>query len=76
MQMVIFLVISIISLALYLIFDLLPIYRNKEWKVFWIYLTIIFTAFVFHVLTLFDVDIPSPTKPIKQLVYFIFGLQD
>lgn len=70
--------ISLYSLVLFLfiIFDLLPRLREKQWKVFWVYAFFICSSFILHILVSLGYKIPSPAIPIKSVVSKIFGLQD
>jgi len=65
-----------IIIALFIIFDLIPIYHQKKMKVFWVYTVLIFFSYVIHILFTLGVKVPSPAIPIKKLVSFIFGLQE
>lgn len=67
-------VIASITIALFIIFDLLPIFYQKQWKAFWVYVILISFAYVVHILYLFDIKLPSPAVPIKKLVSYIFRL--
>lgn len=65
----------IICTAFYIfliIFELIPIYRNKEWKLFWIYSIILLITYIVSVAYSLDIKLPSPADPIKNLVTFIF----
>lgn len=63
--------------TLFIIFDLIPIYkRRKDLKVFWIYLIMILTAYIVHVLVTFDINVPSPADPLKKIVSYIWSLPD
>lgn len=59
----------------FIIFDLFPLLKEKMWKEFWIYSTLISAAFVIHILVAFDFKLPSPAVPIKRLVQYLFGIQ-
>lgn len=60
----------------FIVFDLIPIYREKKWKVFWVYTILLAFSYVIHILFTIGVKIPSPAIPIKKLVSFVFGLQE
>lgn len=60
--------------AYYVSSDLIPIYQEKQWKTFWIYSAMITLALFFTILVAMDVPIPSPSIPIKKIIYSIFGL--
>lgn len=58
---------------LFLCIDIIPILKNKEWKVFIIYSIIITTAYTCTVLTEMGVKIPSPSNPLKEMITSIVG---
>ncbi len=74
--MFIILVLASVTSFLFIYFDLLPIFHQKNWKVFWLYSIILFFAYLIVILYLLEIKVPSPAKPLKKLVFFIFGLQD
>lgn len=53
--------------------DLVPIYRNKQWKVFWIYAAMMALLVFVSALIRLHIDIPSPATPLKKLITIIFG---
>ena len=62
---------------IYLIFifvDLIPSFKKKEWKPFWIYTVIMTFAFALTVAYSFNVKIPSPSYPIKAFIKYLVGL--
>lgn len=61
-------------MSLYIFGDLVPIYRKKQWKVFWIYTIIMFLDFILIVLTALEIPLPSPSFPVKKIILSIFGL--
>ena len=65
-----------IIVTFFIIFDLLPIFHQKQWKAFWVYVILISFSYVVHILYLLDIKFPSPAVPIKKLVSYIFGLRD
>ncbi|PYG87774.1 hypothetical protein LY28_01794 [Ruminiclostridium sufflavum DSM 19573] len=65
-----------LTIFLFVLFDLIPLYRKKKRKAFWIYIILIFFAYTSHVLYILDIKIPSPATPIKKLVIYIWGLQN
>ena len=58
---------------LFLYIDIIPILKNKEWKVFIIYSIIITTAYTCTVLSELGVKIPSPANPLKEMITSIVG---
>ncbi len=66
----------ILCTAVYILFvliDVIPIIRSKQWKVLTIYSILIITSFTLSVLFELGVKLPSPSYPIKNIVTAIFG---
>jgi len=62
---------------IYLIFifvDLIPLFKKKNWKPFWIYTVILAFAFALTVAFSFNVKIPSPSYPIEVFIKYLVGL--
>jgi len=74
--MVIEIALCSIIMAFFIIFELSPMFHQKQWKAFWVYVILIAFSYVIHTLYAMNVNLPSPDIPIKKLVSFIFGLQD
>lgn len=74
--MAIIITLNTIVFLLFIIFDLIPIFHKKKWKVFWVYTILISFSYVIHILLTIGVKIPSPADPIKKLVSSIFGFQN
>ncbi len=53
-------------------FDLLPLIKNKEKKVYWIYMVLFFASFCVLILYTYHVDVPSPSPVIKQMILKMF----
>lgn len=60
--------------SLYILWELMPIYKQKQWKVFWIYTIILLLDFILVILTALDAPLPNPSFPVKKIVLSIFGL--
>lgn len=63
--------------SLYILFifiDLIPAYKNKQNKLFWIYSILLAFSYVILILISLDVKIPSPSPLIKKVVSTIFNL--
>ena len=71
--MLIFLLLLLI-VTVFGLHDLVPIFRDKNWRVFWPYITVIVFHLFVTVLIRLNVEIPSPAGPLKRLVSVIFGL--
>lgn len=53
--------------------DIVPVYRNKQWKVFGTYVAIMFLLIFVLILKSFNIAIPSPTLLITKLVTLVTG---
>lgn len=67
-------VVFLFTVSLYIFGDLIPLFKQKQWKVFWIYTIILSLDFILVILTALDVPIPSPSFPMKKIILSIFGL--
>jgi hypothetical protein len=67
-------IILLLIIPIFAFNDLEPVYRNRQWKVFWTYAAIMTLLVFIAVLVTLDVEIPSPIAPINKLVALIFGL--
>ncbi|SHI13277.1 hypothetical protein SAMN02745823_02674 [Sporobacter termitidis DSM 10068] len=54
--------------------DLIPIVRNKRWKVLAVYAVLILASYTFSMLTEQGIQLPSPAGPLKDLVTSIVGI--
>jgi hypothetical protein len=63
----------LIAFMIFVIADIVPLYKGKQWKNFGIYMLLFILAVVLNVLVVFGVDIPSPTKTIENFTDLIFG---
>lgn len=57
------------------VFELVPIYKDKDKKLFWVYSVILALTYTIHMLIIIGVQIPSPAAPIKKLIAAIFDLE-
>ena len=60
---------------MYFITDIVPVYKNKQWKLFWAYSVMMAFAYVLLFLISIGIDIDSPLKPVKRLIIAIWGLK-
>ncbi len=67
------LIFSTLIYAFFILLDVIPMARNKQWKVLVIYIGLITTAFVLTMLMELGVKLPSPAKPIERIVTAIIG---
>lgn len=61
---------------LFVIIDLIPLYENKQWKLFCTYTSLLLISYTLLILIVLDIKIPSPAMPIKNAVSAIFGLSE
>lgn len=54
--------------AYYILSDLVPIYKEKQWKLFWIYTILISLDFLMVLLMTMNVPLPSPSLPVKKII--------
>lgn len=71
--MILILAVTIVC-TLFILLDLVPIYRNKQWWEFWVYLTMIAVVYVLILFIAAGVKIPSPAVPLKKIVSVILGI--
>jgi hypothetical protein len=62
-----------IIFALFILFDLIPIAKKRDFKAFWFYLITVIICYTVHIFIVAGFDIPSPTQPIGSIVRAIFG---
>jgi len=66
--------ISVIFLSvIFVIIDLIPLYRKEEWSAFFLYGTLLVLSMVLAVLMDMRVEMPNPTEPLKKIVEFFIG---
>lgn len=71
----IMIVLSLFVYSLYILFDLVPLYINKQLKLFWVYSILLIIALSITILVGLEVKIPSPAEPLKRMVVAIWGLK-
>jgi uncharacterized membrane protein len=54
--------------ALFMGFDFIPVYRGKNTKLIWLYLSLLICSFSITILIGFGVKVPSPAPPIKKII--------
>ena len=63
----------IIAYVLLAVIDLVPLYRQKLWRDFWVNAVIGVFSLTIAALISMDVKIPSPVRPIRDFITTIFG---
>jgi hypothetical protein len=67
------LVLVLIGYALLVIYDFVPLYKQKLWRDFYVNAALGTLSFATAVLLSLGVEIPSPAVPIKGVVTTLFG---
>lgn len=55
------------------IYEFVPLYKEKRWKEFYVNLALYLVSFVMAFMISVNVKVPSPAKPIEEVIYSIFG---
>lgn len=67
------LVLVITAYTFLAIFEFIPLYKQKFWRDFWVNAVLFSFSFTVMMLLCFNIKIPSPEKPIRELIISIFG---
>lgn len=67
-------IVCILIYMVLIIVELIPIYKKKEWKLFWFYTIIIVITFSNSIAYGLGAKIPSPAEAIKKIVTIIWRL--
>ncbi len=65
-----------LTVALFIIIELVPLFRQKKWMAFWTYLILISFSYINEILINLDIKIPSPNILINKLLVLIFRLKE
>lgn len=68
--MIILVIIVYVSLAIY---EFVPLYKQKQWKDFWVNTALWTFSFAIGTLIALNVDVPTPTPLIREAVTSLFG---
>lgn len=66
-------ILAIIGYTFLVIYEFIPLYKQKLWNDFWVNAILGIFSFTVAMLLCFNVKIPSPEKPIRELITSIFG---
>jgi len=66
-------ILVIIGYTFLAIYELIPLYKQKLRNDFWVNTTLGIFSFMIAMLLCLNVEIPSPEKPIRELITSIFG---
>ncbi len=64
---------AVLGYLLLIFFDIRPLYQKAQWHDFWVNIALTTFSFVVTVLICLHVKIPSPERPIRELIISIFG---
>lgn len=67
------LIIIVCVYIVFLLIDFLPLIKEKKWKELVIFSVVFFSSLLISILLIQGVKIPSPAKPIEEIVTAIFG---
>jgi hypothetical protein len=66
-------VLAIIGYTILIIYEFIPLYKQKLSRDFWADTVIGILSFTIAILLCMDVRIPSPEKPIREFIFMIYG---
>lgn len=67
------LILVVIGYMLLAIYEFVPLYKQKQWRDFWVNAGLGIFSLTIAILLSLDVKIPSPADPIKEIITFVFG---
>lgn len=70
----IFIIVITFIIILFILIDLIPVYKEKQWLIFWAYTLLTLVVFISALLIELDVKMPTPAPLIKKVVTAIWGL--
>ncbi|HEX3032336.1 MAG TPA: hypothetical protein VHS59_08870 [Bacillota bacterium] len=59
--------IVILGYVILALFELLPLYQQKQWREFWVLMCLTLVSFSFALLISLGIEIPSPAEPLEKL---------
>lgn len=66
-------ILVILCYSVLIIYELIPLYKQKLWQDFWANVILGTLSFTLAILISLNIKIPSPEKPIRELIVSIFG---
>ncbi len=66
-------IIPLIFYTLLVIYEFVPLYKQKLWRDFWVNLSLGMISFAFAVVIALGVDVPSPAIPIQNMILSLLG---
>jgi hypothetical protein len=70
----IFIIALTFIIVLFILIDLVPVFKQKQWLIFWVYTILTAIVYVSALLIVVDIKIPSPAPLIKEIVTKVWGL--
>jgi uncharacterized membrane protein HdeD (DUF308 family) len=59
--------------SIWAVYELIPLFKQKIWRDFWLDIVMGLLSLSLFLLLCFNVKLPSPEKPIREIVISIFG---
>jgi len=66
-------ILVIIGYTFWAFYEFIPLYKQKLWHDFWTNAVLGIISFMIAILLSLNVDLPSPEKPIRELIISILG---
>lgn len=66
--------VTILVLIIFIVIDLVPLYREKQWMSFWLYTVMTIIILILSTMMAFNIKIPSPSGPLKKIITAIWRL--
>jgi hypothetical protein len=66
-------ILVIIGYSFLAIYEFIPLYKQKFWNDFWVNAILAVLSLTFAMLLSFNLELPSPEKPIREFITSIFG---
>jgi uncharacterized membrane protein HdeD (DUF308 family) len=66
-------ILLILGYALLGVYELVPLYKQKYWRDFWVVALLGLLSVILFLLLCFNVKLQSPEQPIKEFITSIFG---
>lgn len=66
-------ILAIIGYAILAAYEFIPLFKQKLWRDFWVNSALGVISLTIVILLCFEVKIPSPEQPIRELITSLFG---
>lgn len=67
------LILAVIGYSFLVMYEFIPLYKQKFWRDFWVNTVLWTFSFAIAILLCLDIELPSPEKPIRDLITSILG---